>query len=167
MLFAIQSIESSIFRWTVDVYMDNEGLVHTWSSLKSRSLELVGVLQALFLLSVDLRVSLKMIWIPTDSNPADAPSRLLQHSDGMLSAALCLKLWSCYDPFSFDLMALPSNVFRDPSGVALPFFSQAHSPSSSGVNVFSQRLPKGLYAFPPFSIVIPLIWPSGVRSRRP
>ena len=157
-LFALQSLEQSIFRRRVDVRVDNEGLVHAWSGLKSRSPELVGVLQALFLLTVDLRFSLNLTWISTKDNPADAPSRSLQRSDSMLSVALRRQIWDCYGPLSFDLMALPSNVFRDPAGRALKFFSRAPVPNSAGVNVFSQRPPKGrLYVYPPFAVITPLI----------
>ena len=157
-LFALQSLESSLFRRRVDIFVDNEGLMHAWSGLKSRSAELVGILQSIFLLTIDLRISLKMIWVSTHENPADAPSRLIERSDSMLSNALRCKLWLCYGPFSFDLMALPSNVFRDPSGRALPFFSRVPSPSSSGTNVFAQRPPKGvLYVYPPFTVISHLI----------
>ena len=55
-------------------------------------------------------------------------------------------------------MALPSNVFRKPSGRPLPFFSECAVPGSSGVNVFAQRRPHGVvYAFPPFVVIPALI----------
>ena len=157
-LFALQSLESAISCRRVDVRVDNEGLALAWAGLRSRSVELTGVLQSLFLLTIDLRISLKLQWIPTDENPADAPSRDLQRCDAMLVEELRVRLWECYGPFSFDLMALPSNVFRDPAGHALPFFSRFPVPRSSGVNVFAQRPPAGrLYVFPPFSVITPLI----------
>ena len=95
-LFALQSLGSSIFRRRVDIFVDNEGLMHAWSGLKSKSMELVGVLQSIFLLTTDLRVSLKLIWVSTHDNPADAPSRLLERSDSMLTAPLRGRLWHCY-----------------------------------------------------------------------
>ena len=157
-LFAVQALEPEIACRRVDVYVDNEGLVHAWAGLKSRSSELAGVLRSLFLLTIDLRVSLKLIWVPTDANPADAPSRALERLDSMLSGPLRARLWSCLGPFSFDLMALPSNVFRCPSGRPLPFFSRFPTPSAAGTDVFAQRAPAGrLYAFPPFRVVVPLI----------
>ena len=157
-LFALQSLEKSIHKRRVDVHVDNEGLVHAWSGLKSKSPELVGVLRALFLLTVDLRISLKMIWISTHVNPADAPSRSLARADSMLSASLRKQIWDCYGPFSFDLMAQPSNVFKTPAGRPLKFFSRAPAPNAAGVNVFAQRPPKGrLYVFPPFAVITPLI----------
>ena len=157
-LFALQSLESAISRRRVDVFVDNEGLAHAWAGLRSKSAELAGVLQSLFLLTIDLRISLKLHWISTHDNPADEPSRQLQRSDAMLVAPLRARLWAIYGPFSFDLMALPSNVLRDPSGKPLPFFSRAPSPSCSGVNVFSQSAPSGrLYVYPPFNMVTPVI----------
>ena len=157
-LFALRSIAPSLYRRRVDVYVDNVGLVHAWTGLKTRSEELLGVLRELFLFCVDCRVSLKLFWVPTTENPADAPSRALDRSDAMLTPSLRADLWSRCGPFDFDLMARPSNVFRPPSGPALPFFSRDPFPSSADTNVFAQRPPAGvLYAFPPFSLVVPLV----------
>ena len=157
-LFGLQSIEDELHGRRVDVFVDNQGLVLAWQGLKSRSPELVGVLRTLFLFCVDLRVSLKLIWIPTDANPADAPSRVVDRSDAALSDRLRRKLWERFGPFSFDLMALPSNVLRSPSGQPLPFFSRFPLPSARGTDVFAQSAPAGrLYAFPPFCVIVPLI----------
>ena len=157
-LFCLQAIEDRLYCRRVDVFVDNEGLFHAWSGLKANSPELVGVLQSLFLLTLDLRLSLRLHWVPTDRNPADAPSRALSRSDSMLSPALRRKIWAAYGPLAHDLMALPSNVFRDPSGTALPFFSRFPVPSAAGVNVFVQPPPGGrLYAFPPFGIITPVL----------
>ena len=114
----------------VDVFVDNEGLVHPWSGLKSRSPELVSVLRELFFFCVNSRISFSLLWVPTTENPADAPSRLLERGDSMLSADLRATLWSSYGPFALDLMALPSNALRSPSGVRLPFFSRKLHPSA-------------------------------------
>ena len=158
-LFALQTIVDSLYRRRIDVYVDNEGLVLAWDGLKSRSLELTGVLQSLFLFSLDCRAHIKLIWVPTDKNPADAPSRELDRADSTLSFRLRRRLWECYGPFTFDLMALPSNVFTDPQGRPLPFFSRFPHPSAAGVNVFAQRPPSGqlLYVFPPFSMILALV----------
>ena len=76
----------------------------------------------------------------------------------MLSPALRAHVWSVYGPLAFDLMALPSNVFRSPSGMRLPFFSRDPLSSSAGTDVFAQRPPAGrLYVFPPFALILPLV----------
>ena len=157
-LFAVRALSSQLVRRRVDVFVDNEGLVHAWSGLRSRSPELVSVLRELFLFCVDSRIQLALIWVPTAANPADAPSRVLDRGDSMLSASLRLALWSCYGPFSCDRMALPSNALRSPSGARLPFFSREPHPLAAGLNVFAQPCPRGRsYVFPPFALVTPLI----------
>ena len=158
-LLALQSVEDSLHRRRVVVYTDNEGLVHAWEGLKSRSLELTGVLQSLFGFCLDARVSLKLVWIPTDENPADHPSRVLDRADSALTPRLRHLLWHCFGPFHFDLMALPSNALLDPSGRCLPFFARFPVPSSAGTNVFAQSPPcaAGLYVFPPFALITPVI----------
>ena len=157
-LFGLQSVEERLHRRHVDVYVDNQGLELAWNGLKSRSRELTGVLQSLFLFCIDSRVALKLIWVPTDANPADAPSRDLDRGDSMLAPALRRQLWRTFGPFAFDLMALPSNVLKDPAGRPLPFFSRYPTPSAAGVNVFAQRPPSGLlYVFPVFGLIPGLI----------
>ena len=157
-LFALEAIEDQLLRRIVTVFVDNEGLANAWAGLKSRSTVLTDLLKTLFLFCVDRHVSLKMVWVPTTQNPADAPSRVLRRCDSSLVPRLRSLLWQRYGPFSFDLMALPSNVLRDPSGAALPFFAPFPVPGASGVDVFAQTLPSGLlWVFPVFVIIIPII----------
>ena len=42
----------------------------------------------------------------------------------MLALPLHDKLWQCYGPFLFNLMALPSNMLRKLDGEELLFFSR-------------------------------------------
>ena len=138
-LFALRSLEASLYRRRINVFVDNHGLVYAWDGLKSRSSELTEVLKSIFLFCLDNRVSLKMIWVSTHKNPADDPSRSLDRSDSALADDLRAALWKRFGPFAFDLMALPSNVMRSPGGRPLPFFSRTPMPSSTGSNVFSQE----------------------------
>lgn len=157
-LLALQALPESVRCRRLDVHVDNEGLFHAWCGLKASSLGLVDVLKQLFLLCVDLNVDLRMHWVPSGSNPADAPSRVLSRLDCMLSDRLRLEVWKWAGPFSWDLMALPSNAFRLPGGSRLPFFSPFPVAGSAGVNVFSQRPPGGsLYCYPPFVMIPALI----------
>ena len=115
--------------------------------LKTYSPDLVGVLESLCLMCCEYDVSLSMEWIPSGSGTADAPSRELE-SDAALLTGLRLKVWGEFGPFSIDLMALPSNVLKKPSGRPLPFFLEFAVPGSSGVDVFAQRRPHGVvYTF--------------------
>ena len=136
-----------LYRRRVDVYVGNMGLVHAWAGLKSKSEELPNVLCELSLFCVDHRLSLSLLWVSTKVNPTDAPSRVLDRSDAMLSPTLRAGLWSVCGPFALDLLALPSNAFRPPSGAPLPFFSRDPFPSSSETNVFAQRPPSGRFCF--------------------
>ena len=157
-LLALSSIVDSVRDHRVDVYSDNHALTQAWSGLKCSSSDLAGVLRSLFLLCCEYNLSVKLIWIPSEDNVADAPSRLLRRSDASLVPELRNQLWDSFGPFSIDLMALPSNAFRRPSGASIPFFSPTPMPSSEGANVFSQERPCGVaYAFPPFVMIPALI----------
>ena len=157
-LFALRALEGELYRRRVDVYVDNMGLVHAWASLKTKSAELLGVLKELFLFCADHRITLKMVWVSTKENPADAPSRALDRRDSSLAPTLRARLWSRFGPLSFDLMATSSNVLCTPSGAPLPFYSRDPLPSSAGTNLFAQRPPVGRsYVFPPFQLIIPVI----------
>ena len=157
-LFALQALPESVECRRVDVFVDNQGVFHSWSGLKASSLGLVEVLRELFLFCVDLNVDLRLHWIPTADNPADAPSRVLSRSDSMLAPFLRWRVWSWCGPFHFDLMALPSNAFCLPGYPPLPFFSPFPIVGSAGVDVFAQRLPQGLlWCYPPFVMISSVI----------
>ena len=157
-LFGLQSIEDRLFGRRVEVQTDNEGLALAWSGLRSRSGELAEVLKMLFLYCVDLKMALKLTWVSTHDNPADAPSRELDRADSSLRRTDQERLWSEFGPFDMDLMALPSNAFCDPQGRKIPFISRYPTPSSAHVDVFAQCCPEGrLYVFPPFAVVVPVI----------
>ena len=157
-LFAISAFADSFRDHRVDVFSDNEGVVHAWSGLRARSPDLVEVLRSLFLLCCEFNVSLSLHWVSTLENEADAPSREIKRSDASLSDRLRRRVWEVFGPFSIDLMALPSNAFRSPGGVVLPFFAPFIVSGSAGTNVFAQPRPFGLlYAFPPFIMITSLI----------
>jgi len=122
-LYALESVADSLWNRRIDLYTDNAGLLFAWTGLKASSSELVLVLRSLFTMCCEYNIFLKMHWISTKLNSADDPSRALRRSDCALSVFLRRRVWSAFGPFSFDLMALPSNVFCDPTGVPLPFFS--------------------------------------------
>ena len=103
-------------------------------------------------------LQIKLSHVPSASNPADGPSRVLSALDSKLTP----KTWSMVESrfggesgHTFDLMALDSNAVPDVSGNPLPHFTPFASPGSWGVNLFAQdltdkRLPmKNPYVFPP------------------
>ena len=99
--------------------------------------EVLKELALLFCLNVDLR----LLWVPTNFNIADAPSRVLFCCDALLSNALFLSLGECYGPFvRFDG---PLIKCLSHTGVTLPSFSLSHR-RFLGEAVFSQRVPYGV-----------------------
>jgi hypothetical protein len=150
----LQSVIHLLWDRRVDILMDNRGLVDAWNGLRASSPDLISVLQGVFLLSLEVNASLKLVWVPSKENPADAPSRVLSAMDTSLHVALREKLWVAFGPFSFDLMSLGSNVFSVFAFASLPFFSEYPCLGSSGTNVFSQSPPAGrLYVYPPFTLI--------------
>lgn len=147
LFFALQSFFHLLWDRRVDAMIDNEGLCRAWAGLRASSIPLSSVLRSVFLSMLAVNASLNLIWIPSAANPADSPSRQLSRSDSMLAPRLRHLIWRHYGPFSFDLMALPSNVFRTPSGSPLAFFSPFPVPSSAGVNVFDNVVLRAFYTF--------------------
>jgi hypothetical protein len=156
--FTLQSVSHLLWDRRVDVIVDNEGLALAWAGLRAKSVPLVSVLKSVFLMGLEYNVSLSLTWVRSKENPADAPSRKVSASDSMLVPHLRSVVFDSFGPFSFDLMALSSNVFQLPNSSFLPFFSEGPCKDSSGVNVFAQGKPPGrLYVFPPFVLIPSLV----------
>ena len=116
---------------------------------------------------------LQLSFIPTNENPADAPSRRLSTLDSMLSPRLWGRVQSEFGSpggHTCDLMALDSNAMKGFDGRSLPHFTPRPSPESSGVNVLAQNL-SGEVAFLDSPYVSPpgISWscltPSGTPSQ--
>ena len=116
-------------------------------------MSLTNEIEHLFFLSLKLNIDLKMFYIPSKLNDGDTPSRFSSDSDCSLSDSAWNLLEDSFGPYSFDLMAIPSNVRRRKHGGKLNFFSPFPFKESSGVNVFAQSLSfeENYYIFPPFS----------------
>lgn len=108
-----------------------------------------------------------MSFIPSEQNPADAPSRRLSSPDNKLSDdpwQIVEKEFGGNEGHSCDLMALDSNVMKDLLGNPLPHLTPSSSPRSSGVSLFSQDL--GLhkvivrrpYVFLLILLLGPMVW---------
>ena len=111
----------------------------------------------LFRLTLDLKISLNMFYIASEDNDADSPSRHTSALDCSLSESSWKLVESSFGPYSFDLMAIPSNIKKTRDGHNLRFFSPFPCEGSSGINVFSQStLPdENYYVFPPFILIGP------------
>jgi len=92
---------------------------------------------------MDLNILLHMLYVPSQQNPADAPSRRLS----FLGYTLTSEIWNEVqlrfggeEGHSCDLMALDSNAMSNRLGCPLPHFTPYPSPCSIGVNLLAQDL---------------------------
>ena len=72
----------------VDAEIDNKALYFSWCNQGGRSVTLNRAIKELFFTTVKLNIVLQLSFIPTNENPADAPSRRLSTLDTMLSPGL-------------------------------------------------------------------------------
>jgi hypothetical protein len=167
LLNTLKAFRNSLQGFRVDAWADNKPLVDSWNGQYSRSHRMLRVLKELFWLTVELRISLNVRYIPSSSNPADKPSRRLTVSERMLSPGLWEVVQAHYGGsagHTVDLLSLDSNVQRDLSGQPLPHIAPWMTPEAVGVNIFSQRITfapgtifENCYAFPPLSLAGHLI----------
>jgi hypothetical protein len=148
----------------VDVHVDNQSVIHAWNNERPRSPSLLQALKQLFFTTLDMNVVLHLVYIPTQENPADLPSRRLSCLDSHLTHSL----WNVVQRdfggpqgHTCDLMALDSNAMSDLAGQILPHFTP--SPGSAGVNFFAQNFSQHQdimqfpYVFPPAVLVGPVL----------
>ena len=161
----------------VDTEIDNKALYFSWCNQGGRIVALNRAVKELFFTTVELNILLQQPFIPTNENPADAPSKRLLTLDSMLNPRLWGRVQSEFGGpggHTCDLMALDSNVMKGFYGRSLPHFTPRPSPESSGVNVLAQSLSGEVtfldspYVFPPPpppGISWPCLTPSGTPSQ--
>ena len=152
---------SKIKNCRVDARVDNKVLIDAWNSQGSRHSALNEVIKDIFHIIYQGNTHLSLLYVPSIDNVADAPSRMLNKSDAMLSLKTWTRIQQIYGGktgHSFDLMALDSNCQRSLDNTPLPHFTPFKTPASNGVNVFSQNLTthENYYVFPPLALVSPL-----------
>ena len=119
-----------------------------------------NAIKALSFTTMDLNILLHMWYVPSQQNPADAPSRRLSSFDYTLTSEIWNEVQLRFRDekgHSCDLMALDSNTMPDRLGCPLPHFTPYPSPCSIGVNLLAQDLTQ-------FSAVIqhPYVFPQDV-----
>lgn len=97
-------------------------------------------MKVLFATTAELNVLLRLSYVRSAENPADGSSRHLS----MLDYRLTDRMWQRVQQefggstgYTFDLMALDSNVMKDRFGNSLPHFTPSPSPGSSDVELFA------------------------------
>ena len=156
------SFSDSLKNAWVDGFVDNLAVVHSWQRQGGRSMSLNKAIKKLFLTTTKYNIALHLMYVPSNENEADAPSRRLTTLDSKLHPELWEKIQQEFGGpkgHTCDLMALDSNAMTDQDGSPLPHFTPRPSPQSSGVNLFAQDLSSGApfldypYVFPPLSLM--------------
>ncbi len=143
----------------VDAYVDNKAVCAAWDGLGAKDPALNGVMKQLYDFTTGHNIDLRVYYIPSGENPADAPSRSVSLADTCLTPHTWERVERAWGPHTVDLMSLDSNVMRDGKGSPLRHFTQYPTPESAGVNCFAQdvAVEKNPYVFPPFLLIGPVL----------
>ena len=68
----------------VDVMIDNQAMTHAWNNQGGKSRDLKHNSGVVFT-TAELNILLRMLYVPSQANPADAPARRLLSLDYMLA----------------------------------------------------------------------------------
>jgi hypothetical protein len=155
----LQAIQDKMRNRRVDAYVDNMAVVSVWERQGRRDPVLNRVVKELYQVTYVNNIDLKLVYVPSAANPADAPSRSLSCLDSMLVGAKWELVQRAFGPHSVDLMALDSNVMMSAAGGKLRHFSPFPLPGAAGTNVFAQEVEReeNPYVFPPFTLITPLL----------
>ena len=136
---------------------DNQAAVAIWNS-GSRKKHIQEIATEIFETCRRRNIELKIEWRSRD-NPllswADSGSKSFDSSAFSLDYSSFLKILEFIHPASINVDCCASSWNKK----ALVYFSKHQEPHSSGVNFFSQSLPRGLfyYAFPPPGLITAFI----------
>lgn len=127
--------------------------MYAWENQRSKDRQLADLMKKLFQIVWKLNVDLKLHYVPSAENLADAPSRNISYSDYMLQQTIWQMVDEMYGPHTVDLMATDADVMRSTSGLPLRHFTQYPSPQTADVNVFAQdvAIEKSPYVFRRFT----------------
>ena len=101
-------------------------MVNSWNNKGGHSAPLNRAIKSLFFTTVRMNLDLRILYVASQDNLADAPSRRLSSSDCQLDSALwdtVQRLFGGLTGHLCDLMALDSNAMRDLNGNPLPHFT--------------------------------------------
>lgn len=164
LLRVLQSSPVELRDCRVDVNVDSQVLLDTWSRGGSRSPQLTAATKEVFHLVSGRNIQLTLYKVPSKGNIADLPSRHLSPSDSKLSLQSWKRIQEAFGGeigHTLDFMALDSNVQPDFEGSSLPHFTPFPTPQSAGVNLFAQnpitwKRKENRYVFPLSSSHLPI-----------
>ena len=153
----LSAFSEEVYNGRVIAHIDNTNLLDFRNNGggRGRSLPLTDEIKDLFFLTSKLNILLKLIYMLSESNNADARSRFSSNLDCCLFDSSWKLLNKAFGPCTFDLMANPSNVKKDLNGVKKPFFSPHPFSESSGVDVYAQQfsIEQNYFVFSPFIFI--------------
>lgn len=151
----------------VDAYVDNQAVVAAWEGEGCKCSELNKFVKMIFFITREKNIDLKVQYIPSCDNPADAESRKLSLQDCKLSINTWDVVQKEFGPHSVDLMALDSNAMLNEEGKLLRHFTPYPMAQSDGVNLFAQDISSETlpYVFPPFCLIAPVL--KFLREQKP
>lgn len=159
LLNTLVSFKSQLMNHRVDAFVDNKSVVSAWENQHCKTPVLISWTKQVFEFVSSNNIDLHLHYIQSSLNPADLDSRVLSRQDCKLSSTVWRLLQDSFGPHTCDLMSLDSNVMVNEDGAPLKHFTPYPTPDSAGVNVFAQCLKglDGLYVFPPFCLISPLL----------
>lgn len=147
---SLQAQEDTLRGRRVLVLCDNAAVVRIITKGASKSPELMQCMRELFRWAVEHGVQLHAKWVPTDANPADAPSRRLDVHGQQLAREVFERLDDAWGPHDVDCFASAANA-------QLPaFYAWDHDPTAAGTpdaftNDWSRN--QNNWVYPPFPLV--------------
>lgn len=158
LLLSLESFKDTVQNTRVDAQVDNTVLIAAWQNEGCRSREMNDTLKLLFNFTLQYNVTLRLTYVPSADNPADAPSREIRKADCRLTPQATLRVEKAFGGrtgHTMDLMALDSNALVDRQGHPLPHYTPYHTPKSAGVNMYCQKLSpsENYYVFPPYNLI--------------
>ena len=147
-VIAVESYGDELFNRRIVILCDNRSVVDSWEGDGARDIPLARMLKRLRKKCTDCKLNLKLKWVPTDQQAADAPSREITHVFARLKRNFGSRLVRSLG-VNLDLFADPGNVLTD----EIRFCSEYPFPNSAGVNgmsYLSRQLSTDVcYAYPP------------------
>jgi len=130
---AVRALPKWVRNCRLDTYVDRQVYINAWNAQGSRkSPQLTKVTKQLFLSSLSSRnIQVNLLYLPSQENHADAPSRSLSPLDSKLSSSAFAAVDQAFGGstgHTFDLMALDSNAPMGKDGRPLPHFPLFRGP---------------------------------------
>lgn len=103
---ALMAVQDTLKNHRVDAYVDNTALVRVWENQGRKDISLNRIVKDLYQVTYINNIDLRLHYIPSKCNPADAPSRKLTFLDSMLTKKAWDMIQEKFGPQLVDLMSL-------------------------------------------------------------